>query len=185
MKYLAFILTLMALAAASAQTIPQSVNNVYQNSAPSSLIKSGSNATIIAGNTAMSMNLTQALLWNSGTDVFSAYFGGPVFGGVGFVSSGSLFRGSMFYSNAAPGFATGMWITTTGTLRIGTGDPGTIIITGSTAATATPLAVTGNLSYSGTLLISGTAAAPSNTSTPAVWFNGVISGTTFKIPLYQ
>jgi len=48
---------------------------------------------------------------------------------------------------------------------------------------------TPSITYSGisggTLLISGTAAAPSGTASPATWFNTTVSGTTYKVPLYQ
>jgi hypothetical protein len=42
-----------------------------------------------------------------------------------------------------------------------------------------------NLTLTGTLALSATTAAPSNTATPVAWTDVVISGTTFKVPLYQ
>lgn len=42
-----------------------------------------------------------------------------------------------------------------------------------------------NLNLTGTLTISGTSAAPSNTASPAAWADVYISGTQFKIGLYQ
>jgi hypothetical protein len=82
-------------------------------------------------------------------------------------NSGNLtFTQLLLLSNAGKMTLAGGMVTTTGTF--------------STSITTPTVSITGT-----SITIGGTTAAPSGTASPVTWFNGVISGTTFKIPLYQ
>jgi hypothetical protein len=121
------------------------------------IVRSGG---VVARTSGSGLEVDTVLLGNNGIRVKGGSVGDPSFGFTGDTTSG-MYRPAVGQ--------VGLTVTGTNILNL----------------TATSATVNGSLVITGSLTLSGTAAAPSNTTTPVAWSNVVISGTTYKIPLYQ